>query len=134
MQKQGGPKNKPLLHVIGQEKGDGLELEEKLRAVMIIDIILDKICALARENKYRSVAMPIILGEEFGFDETKIGVSLVSELLRKTHRIDWPKTWMICHPDATVLKKYNTNSEPKHKNWRRRVGSGGQTKSKINRP
>lgn len=82
---------------------------------MIIDILY-KISALARENKYHSVAMPIILGEEFGFDETKIGASQVSELLRKTHQTDWPKTWMIGHPDATVLKKYNANSEPKHKN------------------
>lgn len=46
---------------------------------------------MARENKHRSVAMPIILGEDFGFDETKILTSLVSELLRKTHQTDWPK-------------------------------------------
>ncbi|KAK9970280.1 hypothetical protein ABG768_026235 [Culter alburnus] len=104
LQKQGGPNGKPVLHVVGQGKGKGIELEEQLRAVMVTDIILDKICAVARENKYRSVAMPIILGEEFGFDEIETGTSLVTELLRKTHQTDWPKMWMICHPNPAVLK------------------------------
>lgn len=30
LQKQGGPNGKPVLHIIGQEKGDGLELEKEL--------------------------------------------------------------------------------------------------------
>ncbi|KAF4116730.1 hypothetical protein G5714_001283 [Onychostoma macrolepis] len=33
-----------------------------------------------------------------------MGVALVNTLRRKTDRTEWPRMWMVCHPDASVLR------------------------------
>ncbi|XP_065095999.1 uncharacterized protein [Paramisgurnus dabryanus] len=101
LQKIGGPNGKPVIHAVGPRKGKRQESEEELRAVMTIDTIIDQICASARSNKYRMIAMPIISGGMFGFNEVKMGTYLVMALLKKAENC--PGTWIVCHPDAKVL-------------------------------
>ncbi len=48
--------------------------------------------------------MPIISGGIFGFDDIKMGAALVNAFIRKTNMVEWPKMWMICHPDVRVLE------------------------------
>ncbi len=104
LQKIAGPNGKPVLHAIGHERGQRTELEENLMAMLTLDGIIDKICLLARDNNYKVVAMPIISGGIFGFNNVDMGASLVHTLRRKTDRVEWPRMWIVCHPDATVLK------------------------------
>ncbi len=103
LQKLGGPNGKPVIHAIGHEKGQRGDIVEELTAIVTLDSLIDNMCQLARENKYRVLAMPIISGGIFGFDGIKMGAALVNALVRKTSAVDWPKRWMICHPDARVL-------------------------------
>ncbi|XP_055067717.2 uncharacterized protein [Misgurnus anguillicaudatus] len=100
-QKIGGQNGKPVIHAVGPQKGKRQESEEELRAAMTIDTLIDQICASARKNKYHTVAMPIISGGMFGFNEVKIGTYLVMALLKKAENC--PGTWIVCHPDAKVL-------------------------------
>ncbi len=52
--------------------------------------------------------MPIISGGIFGFNDIKMGAALVNALVRKTNAMEWPKMWIICHPDARVLEAITT--------------------------
>ncbi|KAF4106207.1 hypothetical protein G5714_012197 [Onychostoma macrolepis] len=104
LQKIGGPNGKPVMHAIGHEKGQRSDIEEELTAMLTLDGIIDQICLLSRENNYHTVAMPIISGEIFGFNDVVMGVALVNTLRRKTDRTEWPRMWMVCHPDASVLR------------------------------
>ncbi len=70
----------------------------------MLDTLIDNICRLARKNNYRVIAMPIISGGIFGFDDIKMGAALVNALVRKTRAVDCPKMWMICHPDVRILE------------------------------
>ncbi len=81
---------------------------EDLTAIITLDNLIDNMCQLARENNYSVIAMPIISGGIFGFDDIKMGAALVNALVRKTNAVDWPKMWMICHPDARVLEAITT--------------------------
>lgn len=103
LQKVGRPNEKPVLHAIGHERGQKTDMEENLAAMLTLDGIVDKICLLARDNNYKTVAMPIISGGIFGFNDVDMGASLVNTLRRKTDHTEWPRMWMVCHPDATVL-------------------------------
>ncbi len=104
MQKLGGPNGKPVIHAIGHERGQKVDIAEELTVIVTLDTLIDNICQLTRENNYRVIAMPIISGGIFGFDDIKMGAALVNALVRKTRAVDWPKMWMICHPDVRVLK------------------------------
>ncbi len=73
-------------------------------AIVTLDTLIDNICQLARENNYRVIAMPIISGGIFGFDDIKMGAALVNALVKKTNTIEWPKMWTVYHPDVRVLK------------------------------
>ncbi len=108
LQKLGGPNGKPVIHAIGHEKGQRGDIVEELTAIVTLDNLIDNMCQLTRENNYRVIAMPIISGGIFGFDDIKIGAALVNALVRKTSAVDWPKMWMICHPDARVLEAITT--------------------------
>ncbi len=37
-----------------------------------------------------------------------MGAALVNALVRKNNAVEWPKMWMICHPDARVLEVITT--------------------------
>ncbi len=104
LQKLGGPNGKPVIHAIGHERGQKVDMAEELTAIVTLDSLIDNICQLARENNYRVIAMPIISGGIFGFDDIKMGAALVNALVRKTKTVDWPKMWMICHPDVRILE------------------------------
>ncbi len=104
LQKVAGPNGKPVLHAIGHERGQRTDIEENLTAMLTLDGIIDKICLLARDNNYKVVAMPIISGGIFGFNNVDMGASLINTLRRKTDRTEWPRMWIVCHPDAAVLR------------------------------
>lgn len=109
LQKLAGPNGKPVIHMVGNDRGRGQGIEEELRATLVIDKIIDNICAMARENKYQTVAMPIISGGAFGFNEVAMGTILIAALLRKNAQTEWPRTWVICHPNANMLKQVKQN-------------------------
>uniref|UniRef100_A0A671P9M3 Macro domain-containing protein n=1 Tax=Sinocyclocheilus anshuiensis TaxID=1608454 RepID=A0A671P9M3_9TELE len=88
LQKKGGPNGNPVIHAIGHRKGQNGDISEELTAILTLDTLIDNICKLARDNKYRSVAMPIISGGIFGFNEITVGAALVNALLRKTDGTD----------------------------------------------
>ncbi len=108
LQKIGGPNGKPVIHAIGHERGQRGDVVEELTAIVTLDNLIDNICQLARANKYRNIAMPIISGGIFGFNDIKMGAALVNALVRKTNAMEWPKMWIICHPDARVLEAITT--------------------------
>ncbi len=97
LRKVAGPNGKPVLHAIGHERGQRTDM-------LTLDGIIDKICLLARDNNYKVVAMPIISGGIFGFNNVDMGASLVHTLRRKTDHVEWPRMWIVCHPDAAVLR------------------------------
>ncbi len=46
---------------------------EDLTAIITLDNLIDNMCQLASDNNYRVIAMPIISGGIFGFDDIKMG-------------------------------------------------------------
>ncbi len=91
-------------NAIGHEKGQRGDIVEEIMAIVTLDYLIGNICQLAGDNKYCVIAMPIISTGIFRFDDIKIGATLVNALVRKTNIVEWPKMWMICHPDVRVLK------------------------------
>ncbi len=83
LQKIGGLNGKPVIHAIGHEKGQRSNSREELTVMLTLDGLIDKICLLARDNECRTVAMPIISGGIFGFNDIVMGTALVNTLRKK---------------------------------------------------